>query len=94
MAFEAEAFVPVEVGLSSPRVEQFFWDENEQALRMTLDLLDEYREVVYLRMVEHKNRVARYYNSRVCSCFKEGDLVFRRVMPNTRDPTSGILGPS
>ncbi|CAK9324217.1 unnamed protein product [Citrullus colocynthis] len=28
------------------------------------------------------------------SRFKEGDLVFRRVMPNTRDPTSGTLEPS
>lgn len=95
LAFEAKAFVPVEIGLSSPKVEQFVSDEKEQALRMTLELLKEHPKVVYLRMVEYKNRIARYYNSMVHTCnFKEGDLVLRWVMPNTRDPTSGTLGPS
>ena len=87
--------MPVEIGLPSPRTQHFNPEMNEECLRLGLDLLEEHRETSRLRVAEYKNRVARYYNSRVKPrSFKVGDLVLRKVMLNTRDPSTGALGPT
>ena len=46
LAFGIEAVAPVEIGLKSPRIELTSVDQNEEALRLNLDLLDEKREQV------------------------------------------------
>ena len=43
LAFGTEAVAPVEIGLKSPRIELASVDQNEEALRLNLDLLDEKR---------------------------------------------------
>ena len=43
----------------------------------------------------YQGRVARYYNARVKNrCFRVGDLVLKKVLPNTQDPGVGNLGPN
>ena len=46
LAFGTEAVAPVEIGLKSPRIELASVEQNEEALRLNLDLLDEKREQV------------------------------------------------
>lgn len=94
LSFGLEAVVP-EIGLPSPRVGQFDPQKNEESMKLSLDLMEEHRETTRLKVAEHKNRIARYYNTIVKKqSFKEEDLVLRKIMRNTKDPTTGALGPS
>jgi len=43
LAYGSEAVIPAEVGLTSYRVENYDMDENENAMRLQLDLVDEVR---------------------------------------------------
>ncbi|CAL2227014.1 unnamed protein product [Prunus armeniaca] len=67
MAFSSEAVVPVEIGVPSYRTETFAPKANEEALALSLDLLEERRAQANLRNEAYKQRVSRYYDSRVRS---------------------------
>ncbi|CAL8083393.1 unnamed protein product [Prunus armeniaca] len=65
MAFDSEVVVPVEIGEPSYRTEAFKPKANEEALALSLDLLEERRAQANLRNEAYKQRVSRYYDSRV-----------------------------
>ncbi|XP_034219089.1 uncharacterized protein LOC117630490 [Prunus dulcis] len=95
MAFGSEAVVPVEIGEPSYRTEAFAPKENEEAMSLSLDLLEEHRAQANLRNEAYKQRVSRYYDSRVRPrSFRIGDWVMRKVSLATKDTTEGNLGPS
>ncbi|XP_034201917.1 uncharacterized protein LOC117616643 [Prunus dulcis] len=95
MAFGSEAVVPVEIGEPSYRTESFAPKENEEAMSLSLDLLEEHRAQANLRNEAYKQRVSRYYDSRVRPrFFRIGDWVMRKVSLATKDTTEGTLGPS
>ncbi|XP_034199529.1 uncharacterized protein LOC117614741 [Prunus dulcis] len=95
MAFGSEAVVPVEIGEPSYRTESFAPKENEEAMSLSLDLLEENRAQANLRNEAYKQRVSRYYDSRVRPrFFRIGDWVMRKVSLATKDTTEGTLGPS
>ncbi|CAL9019523.1 unnamed protein product [Prunus brigantina] len=95
MAFGSEAVVPVKIGEPSYRTETFTPKENEEALALSLDLIEEHRAQANLRNEAYKQRVSRYYDSRVRSrSFRIGDWVMRKVYLATKNPTEGTLGPS
>ncbi|CAL8085880.1 unnamed protein product [Prunus armeniaca] len=76
MAFGSKAVVPVEIGEPSYRTEAFRPKANEEALALSLDLLKERRAQANLRDEAYKQRVSRYYDSRVRPCsFRIGDWV-------------------
>lgn len=51
-------------------------EANNKALPVKVDLLDEYRDLVYVRMVTQMQRIEIYYNRRAnLRYFKVGDLV-------------------
>ena len=46
-------------------------------------------------MAKHKEAMARYYNRKVkVRRFNAGDLVLRKVLQATKDPSQGKLGPT
>ncbi|CAL9011262.1 unnamed protein product [Prunus brigantina] len=95
MAFGSEAVVPVEIGEPSYRTETFTPKGNEEALALSLDLIEERRAQASLRNEAYKQRVSRYYDSRVRTrSFRIGDWVMRKVSLATKNPTEGTLGPS
>ncbi|CAL2244499.1 unnamed protein product [Prunus armeniaca] len=95
MAFGLEAVVPVEIGEPSYRTETFAPKANEEALALSLNLLEERRAQANLWNEAYKQRVSRYYDSRVRSCsFQIGDWVMRKVSLATKNPTEGTFGPS
>ena len=53
-----------EVGLTSYRVENYSKD-NEDALRLQVDLVDEVRATTEQRLMRYPNLMAKYYNSNV-----------------------------
>ncbi|CAL8174201.1 unnamed protein product [Prunus armeniaca] len=95
MGFGSEAVVPVEIGEPSYRTKTFAPKANEEALALSLDLIEKRRAQANLRNEAYKQRVSRYYDSRVRSLsFQVGDWVMRKVSMATKDPKEGTLGPS
>ncbi|KAK1366125.1 hypothetical protein POM88_041686 [Heracleum sosnowskyi] len=80
LAYGAEAVVPVEITHTSPRVEAYEPEENEEGMRLALDLIDEVRDEANAKVVEHQKRASLYYNLRVKErFFRQGDLVLRKI---------------
>ena len=83
------------MGLISYWVENYDKDKNEEAMRLQLDLVDEVKVAAEQRLARYQNLMAKYYNSNVRHRdFQVGDLVLRKVMGATRDPSQGKLGPN
>ncbi|XP_074363508.1 uncharacterized protein LOC141704072 [Apium graveolens] len=79
--------VPVEVGSRSLRRDRYTEEVAEVNQRLYLDLLEETRQNSQLRLAAYQQRTARYYNKKVKGqLLKVGDLVLRKVMPNTKKP--------
>ncbi|XP_073022575.1 uncharacterized protein [Primulina eburnea] len=75
-----EAVAPAEIGETSLRVKQYMPLENDQALRASLDMIDELRDEASVRAERYRARMARAYNDRVKPrAFQVGDLVMRKV---------------
>ena len=84
----------MEVGLTSYRVENYS-EDNEEALRLQLDLVDEFRSTAEQRLARYQNLMAKHYNTNVRHRdFQVGDLVLRKVMRVAKDPLQGKLGPN
>ncbi|XP_071933648.1 uncharacterized protein [Coffea arabica] len=79
LTYGAEAVVPAEIGLPSPRTQNFVVSANEEELRCNLDMLEAKREEAAIRMAKYKSQLARYHNSRVSNTqYQPGDLVLRK----------------
>lgn len=95
LAFGSEAVVPVEIGMTTFRLEAYKPEENDAQMTLNLDLLEERRDEANIKNAAYQQRVARYYNARVKpKVFQVSDLVLRKVLPNTKDSRQGTLGPS
>uniref|UniRef100_A0A2N9HJD1 Uncharacterized protein n=1 Tax=Fagus sylvatica TaxID=28930 RepID=A0A2N9HJD1_FAGSY len=95
LTYGTEAVIPVEVGLTTWRTNNYDEESNDAQLRSNLDLVDEIRDQAEARTRVYQQRMARYYDRRVKHReFKIGDLVLRKVTLATKDPTQGKLGPT
>ena len=64
-------------------------------MHLQLDLVEEVRETAKQRLAQYQNLMAKHYNSNVRHRdFQVGDLVLRKVMGATRDPSQEKLGPN
>ena len=88
LAYGTETVIPVEVGLTSYRVESYDEDKNKEAIRLQLDLVDEVRVAAEQRLARYQNLMAKHYNNKVRhKDFQVRDLVLRKVMGAARDPS-------
>ena len=98
LACRTDAVILAEIGLTSYWVENYKEDkngENEEALRLQLDLVDEVRATAEKKLAQYQNLMAKHYNSSVRHRdFQVGNLVIRKVMCATKDPSQGKLGPN
>ncbi|XP_075098801.1 uncharacterized protein LOC142175720 [Nicotiana tabacum] len=95
LVYIAEALIPVEVGEPTMRYLQVDEEANNEALLVILELLDECRDLVHIRMVAQKQRMERYYNRRAnLHYFKVGDLIFKKMTQCTQELNAGKLGPT
>ena len=95
LTYRNEAVFPAEIGLTSYRVDNHDEGKNDEVIRLQFDLVDEVRATVEQRLALYQDRMAKQYNSRVRRRdFKVRDLVLRKVMGATRDPTQRKLGPN
>ncbi|GKB19147.1 reverse transcriptase domain-containing protein [Tanacetum coccineum] len=93
LAYGTEAVIPAEIGIPIRRTIQGPAEENEEALRMNLNLLEERRDIVAIREARQKQQVEKYYNQRVYhKQFKVGKFVLRKNKLSKVEST-GKLGP-
>ncbi|CAL8084647.1 unnamed protein product [Prunus armeniaca] len=94
-AFGSEVVEPVEISEPSYRTEIFEPKVNEEALALNLDLIEERRVQANLRNEAYKQRVSRYYDSRIRPrCFRIENWLMRKVSLASKNPTEGTLGPT
>ncbi|CAL2260015.1 unnamed protein product [Prunus armeniaca] len=95
LSFGTEAVAPVEIGQPTYRTSTYEVEANDEQLALNLDFIDELRDQSNMRNVAYKQRIAKYYDSRVkARAFKLGDWVMRKVSLATKNPTEGTLGPT
>ena len=95
LAYGSEAVIPAEVHMANHRVMMYQDEDNEEQLRLNLDLIDEVRADVEHMAAKYKNLMARQYDAMVKSRrFNIGDLVLRKVSLATKNPAHRKLGPN
>ncbi|XP_070009779.1 uncharacterized protein LOC142164564 [Nicotiana tabacum] len=62
LVYEAEALIPVKVGEPTLRYFQADKEANNEPMLVKLELLDERRDLVHIRMETQKQRMEIYYN--------------------------------
>ena len=65
---------------------------NKEVLAQDLDLAEERREKALIQMADYQKQLAKTYNQEVQHReFSIRDLILRKVVRNTKDPTDGKL---
>nr|GFA41095.1 reverse transcriptase domain-containing protein [Tanacetum cinerariifolium] len=65
LTYDSEAIVPIEICVETERVKEFNVRKNEKRRREDLDILEERREITFIREVHYKLKLERYYNKHV-----------------------------
>nr|GEX50993.1 reverse transcriptase domain-containing protein [Tanacetum cinerariifolium] len=88
-----KAVIPAEISIPTLRTAKIDMVQNDEALEINLDLLEERMEQAAICEARSKTKMEKYYNSKVHNTsFKLGDLVYRNNdVSHARD--SGKLGP-
>ncbi|CAA7022655.1 unnamed protein product [Microthlaspi erraticum] len=81
LVYGMEAVVPSEVTVKTIRTEHLQYQENEELMKLDLDLLDEKRETARIQNWCYQQDIARRYNKNVRTrTFQVGEWVLRRVL--------------
>ena len=84
LTYGAEAVIPTEINLCSVWVLGFSPAKNAELMVRQLDLLEEHRELVTIRLAEYQQKLAQRYNRDVRRReFSARDLVLWKVVGNT-----------
>nr|GEV82354.1 reverse transcriptase domain-containing protein [Tanacetum cinerariifolium] len=76
--FRTKAVIPAKIGMPTLKTVERDITQNYEALEINLDLLEERREQATIREARSKEKMKKYYNSKVRNTsFKPGDLVYR-----------------
>ena len=83
LSYGYKAIVPLEIGMSSLRRENYDPNQNNLLQRRELDFLEEKRHDSQLRVAIYQQCITRYFNSKVKPRrFKVRDLVLRKILQN------------
>ena len=94
LTYGSEAVIPAKMGCPSARVLIAAHTNNDDELRLNLDLLEERRERAAVQEANYKKKLERYYNSRIKHCqFSVGDYVFRNNEASNQEKP-GKLAPT
>ena len=97
MTFRIEAVVPVEIELTTFRTSMHDDQQNDEQIRLNLDLVDKVRKQAEERMkrYQEKKKKTHHYNTKgKVRQFEVRDLVLQKVTLATKDLTQGKLGPN
>ncbi|GJT01138.1 reverse transcriptase domain-containing protein [Tanacetum coccineum] len=93
LTYGTEAVIPAEIGMPTLRTAEVDQANNNEALGISLDLIEERREQAAIQEAKSKKKMEKYYNSRVRgTSFKPGEMVYRsNEASHAKD--GGKLGP-
>ena len=95
MTYGAEAVISLESGFPTMRSSTFTLDGNNELLRMNLDLIEERRENARVQLAYYQHKLKQGYDMNVkLKPLAPVDLVLRKVVENTKNPTWEKLGPN
>nr|GEZ26822.1 reverse transcriptase domain-containing protein [Tanacetum cinerariifolium] len=78
LTYGTEAVIPIKIGMPTYRTVAVDVVNNNEELRLNLDLLEERRERAAICEAKAKSKMMKYYNARVHGvAFKPGDFVYR-----------------
>ncbi|GJV17541.1 hypothetical protein Tco_1362864 [Tanacetum coccineum] len=78
LTYGTKAVIPAEIGMPTMRTAEVDMVQNDEALEINLDLLEERREQAEIHEAKSKTKMEKYYNSKIHNTsFKPGDLVYR-----------------
>ena len=81
--------------MANHRVTMYQDKNNEEQLRLNLNLIDEVRTNAEERMARYKNLLTRQHDAMVKPRrFNIGDLFLKKVSLATKNPAHGKLGPN
>ncbi|GJS57932.1 reverse transcriptase domain-containing protein [Tanacetum coccineum] len=93
LTYGTGAVIPAKIGMPTLRTTEIDMVQNDEALKLNLDLLEEKREQTTICEARSKAKMEKYYNSKVRNTsFKPGDLVYRSNDANHTED-GGKLGP-
>nr|GEZ76171.1 reverse transcriptase domain-containing protein [Tanacetum cinerariifolium] len=93
LTYGTEAVIPVEIGMPTYRTRAVDVVNNDEELRLNLDLLEECRELAAINEARSKSKMTKYYNSRVRGvAFQPGDFIYRSN-DASHAAAGGKLGP-
>ncbi|GKE82795.1 reverse transcriptase domain-containing protein [Tanacetum coccineum] len=76
LTYGTKAVIPAEIGMPTLRIAEIDMVQNDEALEINLDLLEERMEQAAIREARSKAKMEKYYKSKVRNTsFKPGDLV-------------------
>nr|GEX11332.1 reverse transcriptase domain-containing protein [Tanacetum cinerariifolium] len=79
LTYITEAVIPTEISMPTLKTAEVDMVQNNEALKINLDLFKERREHAAIREAKSKAKMKKYYNSKVrITSFKPGDLMYRR----------------
>ncbi|GJZ89648.1 reverse transcriptase domain-containing protein [Tanacetum coccineum] len=93
LTYRTKVVIPAEIRMPTFRTAEVNMAENDEALEINLELLEEKREQAAIREAKSKRQMEKYYNTKVRNAsFKPGDLVYRSNEASRVEDT-GKLGP-
>ncbi|GJT50902.1 reverse transcriptase domain-containing protein [Tanacetum coccineum] len=93
LTYGTEVVISAKIGMPTLRTTKVDLAQNNEALEINIDLLEEKREQAAIHEAKSKAKMEKYYNSKVRSIsFKPGDLVYRNNDASRAEDT-GKLGP-
>ena len=88
MTYGAEAVIPLESGFPTLRTSTFTSNGNDELLKKSLDLVEKRRENAMVQLVYYQHKLKQGYDMNVkLRPLALGDLVLRKVLGSTKNPT-------
>ena len=95
MTYGAEAVIPLETGFPTTRTSSFNPKDNDEQLTRNLDLIEEKRKNAMVQLAYYQQKLKQDYDANVkLRPLTPSDLVLRKVVGTTKNPTWGKLGPN
>ena len=87
--------IPLENGFPTLRTSTFTSDGNDELLKKSLDLVEEWRENAMVQLAYYQHKLKQDYDMNVkLRSLALGDLILRKVLENTKNPAWGKLWPN
>ena len=95
MTYGSKAIIPFEAGFPTLKTDQFQVDKNDLLHAMSLELIDERREVAMVKMAHYQQKLRQGYDKRVkARPLEYANMVLRKVVGTMKNPSWGKLGPN